>query len=240
MDILYDSLKVLGRIVTILPLMLVIGLYMGRRSIGELPVFDILVILVLGTVVGADIADPKIGHIHTAVAVIAIALLQKGIIHLKLRYRRFGRLATFEPTIVVYKGEFLTGNLKKIDYSIDNLLQMLREKDVFKLADVEIAIVEANGRLSVNLVPDKVPVTPGEMGITAASSDYEIPIILDGEIRSEILEKLNKSKAWVREQLAARQIADESAVFYAGVNMNGDLNLTLRKQPPPDVPPIYH
>ena len=62
MDVMMDSLKVIGRIVTILPLLLIIGLYMGRRSIGELPVFDFLVILVLGAVVGADIADPKIDH----------------------------------------------------------------------------------------------------------------------------------------------------------------------------------
>lgn len=73
MDILSDSMKVLGRIVTILPLMLCMALFMGRRSIGELPVFDFLVILSLGAVVGADIADPEIEHIHTAVAIIAIA-----------------------------------------------------------------------------------------------------------------------------------------------------------------------
>ena len=80
MDILIDSIKVIGRIVTVLPLMLMIGLFMGRRSIGELPVFDILVILVLGTVVGADIADPRIDHIHTFVAVISIGLLHRFII----------------------------------------------------------------------------------------------------------------------------------------------------------------
>lgn len=240
MDILHDSLNVLGRIVTILPLMLFITLYMGRRSIGELPVFDLLVILVLGTVVGADIADPKISHIHTAVAVIAIALLQKGIVYLKLRYRKFGRLTTFEPTVVVYKGEFLTASMKKIDYSIDNILQMLREKDIFALKDVEIAVVEANGRLSVNLVPEKNPVTASDMGVTVTSPDYEIPIILDGQIRWKILDQLNKTEDWVREQLAAQQIQDESAVFYAGVNKKGELNVTLRKQPPPDVPPIYH
>jgi uncharacterized membrane protein YcaP (DUF421 family) len=79
MDVLMDSVKVLGRIFTILPLLLFLGLYMGKRSIGEIPVFDFLVVLVLGSVVGADIADPKIDHIHTVVAMLAIALLQKSL-----------------------------------------------------------------------------------------------------------------------------------------------------------------
>lgn len=91
MDIVMDSLKVIGRIVTILPLMLAIGLFMGKRSIGELPVIDFLTVLVLGSVVGADIADPNIHHIHTVVAIMVIALLQKAIVLLKLKKQTIGK-----------------------------------------------------------------------------------------------------------------------------------------------------
>lgn len=240
MDVLMDSLKVIGRIATILPLLLFVGLYMGKRSIGELPVFDFLVVLVLGSVVGADIADPKIDHIHTVVAMIAIAVLQKLIIYFKLRYRKFGHLVTFEPTVVVYKGEFLIKNLKQINYSIDNVLQMLREKDVFQLKDVEMAIVEANGRLSVSLVPERKTVTLSDMKITAKEPDYEIPLILDGEIQEEALQRLNKNIAWLQGELTAKQVKDKSTVFYAGLNSKGDLNLTIKGQLKSGVPPIFH
>ncbi|MCG3056289.1 hypothetical protein KZ287_29415, partial [Escherichia coli] len=60
MDLLKDSLILLTRIVTILPLLLIMTLFMGRRSIGELPIFDFLILMSLGAVVGADIADPKV------------------------------------------------------------------------------------------------------------------------------------------------------------------------------------
>jgi uncharacterized membrane protein YcaP (DUF421 family) len=235
-----DSIKVIGRIGSILPLLLFLGLYMGKRSIGELPVFDFLVVLVLGAVVGADIADPSINHIHTVVAMIAIALLQKLIIYLKMRYRKFGRLVTFEPTVVVYKGEMLVKNLKKINYSIDNVLQMLREKDVFVMSDVEMAVIEANGRMSLSLMPEKKAVTLSDIGKTPGDMQYEIPIILDGEIQQETLRKLGKSEKWVRQQLTARQVADEHSVFYAGVGTNGDLNITLKGRLKKDVPPIFH
>jgi uncharacterized membrane protein YcaP (DUF421 family) len=108
-----ELLIVAMRIFTIIPLLLAATIYMGRRSIGELPVFDFLIILTLGAVVGADIADPKIEHIHTAVAVVLIAILQKIVILLKIKSRKFGRLITFEPVVVIYDGEFIKQNFKK-------------------------------------------------------------------------------------------------------------------------------
>lgn len=240
MDILMDSIKVVGRIVTILPFLLFLGLYMGKRSIGEVPVFDFLVVLVLGAVVGADIADPKIDHIHTVVAMTAIAFLQKVLIYFKLKNRKFGKLMTFEPTAVVYKGEFLTENLKRINYSVDNILQMLREKDIFQVKDVGIAIVEANGKLSVSLTPEKQTVRVSDLNIEAKEMEYEVPIILDGEIQTGILERLKKDKEWLRLELEKQQVSGESRVFYAGVNSQGELNLTLKGQEKSGVPPIFH
>jgi uncharacterized membrane protein YcaP (DUF421 family) len=240
MDILMDSLKVIGRIVTILPFLLFLGLYMGKRSIGELPVFDFMVVLVLGSVVGADIADPQIDHIHTVVAMIAIGVLQKLLVTAKLRNRRLGKMMTFEPTAVVYKGEFLPENLRRINYSIDSILQMLREKDVFHVKDVGIAIVEADGKLSVSLIPEKQTVKVSDLNLSARQMDYEIPIILDGEIQTVILQRLKKDKDWLREELEKQQIRGESEIFYAGVNSKGELNLTLKGKGISGVPPIFH
>ena len=134
----------------------------------------------------------------------------------------------------------MTENVKIINYSIDNILQMLREKDVFQVKDVEIAIVEANGNLSVSLTPDKLAVTVSDMNSTPKEAEYEIPIILDGEIQTRILEKLNKTHDWLRKELALKQIEDETDVFYAGVNSSGSLNLTIKGRLKQDVPPIVH
>lgn len=115
MELLKDLLLVLGRIYTIYPLLLGVTLFMGRRSIGELPVFDYIIILSLGSVIGADIADPKIEHIHTAFAIVAIGVLQKIASVLHVKSRRIGKWITFEPMIVVKDGKFIYPNLKKPD-----------------------------------------------------------------------------------------------------------------------------
>lgn len=240
MDVFMDSVKVIGRIITILPFMLFIGLYMGKRSIGELPVFDFLVILVLGAVVGADIADPKIDHFHTVVAMVMIALLQKFIVLLKIKNRKIGKLLTFEPTVVIFNGKFLMKNMRNIQYSIDNVLQMLREKNVFHVEDVELAIIEANGNLSVKSFPNKEPITREDLGIRKEGKNFEIPIILDGEIQFDVLKRINKNEDWLREKLVAENVPDASRVFYGAINGEGKLYLSLKRYDPQNVPPIEH
>ncbi|PFG12354.1 uncharacterized membrane protein YcaP (DUF421 family) [Bacillus sp. es.036] len=240
MEIVMDALKVIFRIVTILPLMLAIGLYMGKRSIGELPVFDFLVVLVFGAVVGADIADPNIDHIHTVVAMIAIALLQKLIIKIKLKNQKAGKLFTFEPTVVMYQGKFLRDNMKHIQYSIDNILQMLREKDVFHTDDVELAIVEANGRLSVKLYPSKETLLREDMAIYKKGNDYEIPVILDGRVQKDLLKHIGRTEAWLMDELRKAGDIKASSVFYAGITGEGKFVISLKDQALKDVPPVNH
>ena len=101
MELMMELLIVTGRILTIFPLLLVVALYMGKRAIGELPVFDFLIVISLGAIAGADLADPKISHIHTGVAIIIIGFFHKAITTLIIKYRRFGHMITFEPTIVI-------------------------------------------------------------------------------------------------------------------------------------------
>ncbi|KGP73341.1 DUF421 domain-containing protein [Pontibacillus yanchengensis] len=240
MDVLMDVMKVIFRIATILPFMLVIGLFMGKRSIGELPVFDFLVILVLGSVVGADIADPEINHIHTVVAMIGIAVLQKIIIYLKLKHRPVGKLLTFEPIVVIYNGKFVMENMKKINYSIDNVLQMLREKNVFHTEDVEIAIIEANGKMSLKLHPSKESILREDLSIYKPGKNFELPVILDGEIQHDILGWLNKTEEWLIEQLNALGEPNPELLFYVGFTQNQNLIVSKKHQAMDQIPPIEH
>ncbi|MDX5474602.1 MAG: DUF421 domain-containing protein [Bacillaceae bacterium] len=240
MELFLDFLKVLFRVFTILPLMLMLALYMGKRSIGELPVFDFLVIITLASVVGADIADPNIHHFHTVGAVIAIAILQKFIAWWKIKNRNVGRFLTFEPTLVIYNGQFHVENMRKISYSIDNILQMLRQKEVFHVSDVQFAFIEANGELSVKLKLEKEHARIEHMQLNPKNTGVEIPVIIDGKLYVEALEFQGLNEAWLREELLKRKIAKMSDVFYAAVNAQNKLHISLKEQTPPKSVPIFH
>lgn len=228
MHLAKELLIVTGRILTILPLMLVITLLMGKRSIGELPVFDFLVIITLGAVVGADIADPAIPHIHTAVAIVLIGLFQIVVSRQIIKHRKFGRIITFEPTIVIQDGQFIVDNLRRLRYSVDNVLQMLREKDIFDISDVRLGIVEANGALTISKKENKTFITLEDMDLTKKSPSLSYPVIIDGEICLEVLQKLQLSESWLNQQLLNLKINSAKDVFYASVNTKKELHVSLK------------
>jgi uncharacterized membrane protein YcaP (DUF421 family) len=230
MQTLMEMLNIFGRILTILPLLLLITLWMGKRSIGELPVFDFLVIITLGSVVGADIADPDINHIFTFVAIIVIAAFQYVISTWSVKQRSFGRLVTFEPTVVMKDGMFLVDNLRKIRYSIDNVLQMLREKDIFDLKEVDTAIIEASGNLSVYKKAEKQDVKIEDMGLVPTAPGMAYTLIADGQLYPEVLYAFRLDEKWLQNELQERRIPRIEDVFFASINEEQELHISLKAE----------
>ncbi len=240
MDFLKDMLIVLLRIVTILPLLLFITLFMGKRAIGQLPVFDFLIVVTLGAVVGADIADPNIEHLPTAFAIIALGVLQRVVAKWKIKSRKIDQFITFEPTIVIQNGKLLDKNLRKIRYSIDNIIQMLREKNVFDINDVETAIIEANGSLSVLKKPLKNTVTLEDMNIQKTRSSISFPLVAEGKIYNNVLSYFSLNEVWLQQQIVAHGVHNINDIFFASINDRQELHICLRDENNVQIPPIKH
>lgn len=229
MELAQDLGLVFIRIVTIFPLMLWVTLFiMGRRSIGEMPVFDFLVVLALGSVVGADIADPEIEHIPTAFAILVIGLVQKLFSYWVIRYRRFGKLVTFQPIIIIYEGKLVHRNLKKSKYSVDNILQLLRENQIFDVSTVKLAIIEGSGNLSILEQAN------------ASTTSMSYPVIREGQIETHILSTFGLDEVWLFDQLEQQQL-ELHQIFLATVNDKHQLHCTnYIEQAHQHLPPLYH
>lgn len=220
METASDLLQIAVRVFTILPLMLFVTLFMGRRSVGELPVFDYLIIITLGSVVGADIAEPKINHIYVAFAVIVIGILQKLFAELTIRNQKFKGLTTFDPVVVIKDGILIVKNIKKIKYSLENILELLREYGIFNLTEVSIALIEANGRLSVYKKPELAPVSLQDLNITKSGGGIAYPVIKEGRVLQQVLNDLHITEDWLYAQLKNQGIDTPKAVFFATVDDN--------------------
>ncbi|WP_163539883.1 DUF421 domain-containing protein [Gracilibacillus sp. YIM 98692] len=239
-ETLQNVFTVFGRVITILPLLLFVTLFMGKRAIGQLPVFDFIIILTLGSVTGADIADPNINHLPTAAAIIMIGILQRLVAKWKISNRKFGGWITFEPTVVIQDGKILNHNLKKVQYSIDNILLMLREKDVFDISEIKTAVVEANGALSVLKKPQKTTVTREDLNIANNTVSIAYPVIVDGQIYPNVLEKLLLDEAWLRQQLKNQGITHIEDIFFGSINEQHFLQISLKNESNIHVPPIHY
>lgn len=237
-EILKDFFIVGGRILTIIPLLLIMSLFMGKRIIAELPIFDFLIVLILGSLVGADIADPDIQHLPTAFAIVAIAIFQRILAKWKLSNRKVRKMLSFEPTVVIQNGKFINQNLTSIRYSVDTILQMLRGKNVFDVSEVEIAIIEGNGALSVLKKVEKNPVTPEDLNIRKPTSSISFPVIIDGIVYADVLKQFNLNEAWLDQHLLDKGVHDTRDVFFASVNRKLELHLSLRDKDGVEIPPI--
>ncbi|WP_309121635.1 DUF421 domain-containing protein [Paenibacillus sp.] len=219
-----DLWMVVGRTTTIFPLMLLAALFMGKRSVGELPVFDLLVVLTLGSIVAADIVDPRIDHAHTAASIVMVVLLERLVSWAAVRYRRFRLVTSFEPTVVVYRGKLLDRNIGSIRYTIDNVLQMLRDKGVFDVSRVEMAIVEGTGQLTV----------------LEHGQPFSYTLVVEGVVNEDSLRAQGKSVAWLEEQLRAQGAGSLGDVFYASLGSDGRLSVSRRRESEAGVPRFRH
>lgn len=235
-----DIFLVLARVLTILPLLFFTTIFMGKRAIGEIPVFDFLIILILGAVVGADIADVNIKHFPTVVTIIFIGLFQRAVANWRLSNRTLRTLMTLEPTVVIQDGTFIFRNLRKIRYTIEDILQMLRNKDIFDINEVQTAIIEGSGSLSVLKKYEKSAVAREDLDLIRKKSIISYPIIIEGKIFKDPLNSLGLDEKWLRHELTLQGITEIQEIFFASINDNKELHVSLKMEHQMKLPPLKY
>jgi uncharacterized membrane protein YcaP (DUF421 family) len=225
-----DYLVVLGRIVTVIPLLVIMTLLMGKRHVGELRIFDFIIAVTIGAVAGADIADPAIRHGPTAFAIILLALLHMAVTYGILQNRTFAHLVSLEPIIVMKNGQILKSHMQRARLPLDTLLELLREKGVFNLNQVEFAIIEPDGKLSVLKKSKEQPVTPGDLNLPTQYKGMAIPLVVEGRVFEKGLQSAGLAETWLLEKLAGQGL-NVQEVFFAELNSDGSLHISREEEP---------
>ena len=117
---------------------------------------------------------------------------------------------------------------------------MLREKDVFDLSEVELVIIEANGRLSVYKQANKTTVTVEDLGIQKKEEGLSYPIIIEGKLYHDILYDLQLDETWLYSELKKQDIEEISQIFYASINKEKKLHVSLENETTKIHPTIHH
>jgi len=149
--------------------------------------------------------------------------------YITMKWRYAAKLLEGEPTIVIMNGKIMESVLRKMKYRVSEIMELLRNKNVFDLVQVDFAIIEPNGEISVLLKPEYQPLTAKDMHIQKTSEGISTELIYDGILIEENLRQLNKDKIWIMDQLKQQGIKDISEVFLATLNPAGSLYLDLYK-----------
>ncbi|MFT8316211.1 MAG: DUF421 domain-containing protein [Clostridium sp.] len=201
---------------------------MGRKQIAQLTYFDYVLGITIGSIAAVASVDKNINVFEGGFSIIIWSLLTILISEVTLKNIKLRLWIDSEPLLIIDKGKVLYKNMKKARYNIGDLLMQLRVKDIFYITDVELAILEPDGKLSVLKKAEKTTVTVEDINIKKPKTGMMVDIILDGNILFTHLVHIQKDEDWVIEQLKSRNIYNIEDVVFAGIQANGQMYIVTK------------
>jgi uncharacterized membrane protein YcaP (DUF421 family) len=203
---------------------------MGRKTISQMTFFNFGIAVTMGSVTANLALGPKATPYTAAAVLIVLALLSILTAYVHIKNSKANKIINSEPVVVIDNGRIVDRNLSRIRMTLNELSALLREKNIFSMADVEFAIMETDGQLSVLPKAQKMPLTPSDMNIQTTYKGLTKDLIMDGAVMTENLKSANKDENWLKNELGKQGITDVNRVFYAGLDSSGGLYVSLRKE----------
>jgi uncharacterized membrane protein YcaP (DUF421 family) len=175
---------------------------MGKREIGQLSLFDLIILLSIADIMIIGIENYDLNYWYVILPIILLTFLQKLIAYVILKSKKLRKVFDGDESIIIYKGKINIKEMKHLCYNFDDLLSQLRQKDIRTLEEVEYAVLENSGRLSVFKYSD--------------TNCFPLPIIVSGEIEAKYLKLINKDIKWVQNELNNQKVLlkDVNCAFY--------------------------
>lgn len=186
-----EYLIIIFRTIFLYGLISVIYRLMGKREIGELSVLDVVVSIMLAELAVTALEETESSLFKNVLPMLILLFLQVSLAYISLKSKRFRDIVDGQPTIIINKGKIDEAAMKRQNYNFDDLILQLRDKDIALISDVEIAILESSGHLSVFTKKD-------------AKNGVTLPLILDGQIQYQHLKNIEKTDQWLLKELEER------------------------------------
>lgn len=202
---------------------------MGNKEISQLSMFDYIIGITIGSIAAemstaleSDFMQPLLAMSIYAITSIVISFLS--IKSLKIR-----RFISGPSLILLDNGKLYRKNFKKAKLDINEFLMLCRTSGYFNLSDIQTAIMEANGKISILPKSEKRPANPSDLNLKTDQERITVNVILDGQILKENLYYTGKDELWLEKNLISQNIQNIQDVFLATCDSNNSLSVYLRK-----------
>ena len=178
--------------------------FLGKKEMSKLSVSDLIVFLIISELMTISIGNENVNFLQAALAVLVIVFMDKLFTLISLKSPFFKKMVEGHPTFIVFQGKLNQKKMASLKYSVNDLCHHLREQGIGSLSEVDFAVLETDGQLSV---------------IETKNSEVKAPaaIISDGQINYEILQLMNRDENWLIKKLKEAGIHDYHEVFYCVV-----------------------
>ncbi len=199
---------------------------LGKRQVSELSVFEYITGITIGSLAAYVSLDLEANWYLGLVSLAVWVLVSIGIEFLQIKSRIARNVIDGKTTVLIKDGKIFEDNLMKERLTVDELMQQLRKKNVFKAADVEFAVMEPNGDINILLTRENQPLTPKHLGIQVAPEQEPQTVIMDGEIMDEPLSTIGLNRDWLMTELQKLGVTREN-VLLGQVDAMGQLYVDL-------------
>lgn len=238
-----DWLHILYRSLATLAILFTFTRILGKKQISQLTFFEYIMGITLGELAGFISTDIERNYFHGLIALCVWFAVPLGLELLTLKSVKLRVWLEGKSRVLVKEGKVMEDNLKKERLTADEFMEMLRGKNVFRLADVEFASMESDGQLSVLLKREKQPVTPSDLGIRTVNEVEPQTVIIDGNIMHEPLATIGLNPQWLLTELEKIGVSAEN-VFLGQVDAYQQLYVDLYddqiKVPAPQVKALLY
>ncbi|MGL4337769.1 MAG: DUF421 domain-containing protein [Turicibacter sp.] len=201
---------------------------LGKKQISQLSFFDYIIGISIGSIASQFAVDESIPYLHGVIALFVYTLFPVLVSKVSLKYVKLRKILEDTPTLLIQKGKFIGTNLKKSRFTLNDLVEEARLQGIFKVSDIDYAILETSGQVSFLLKPEKQGVIREDLNLKSKYSGLEAELIIDGTIMHKHLKLINKDEIWLENELQRLHVTSIKDVFFASVNEEMKWNIFLK------------
>ena len=193
-------------------IVLIVMRFMGKREIGQLQPFELAISIMIADLASIPMTDAGVPISNGIIPILGLLVMHLLISIINLKSLKAREIICGKPRILIYRGKIDEKALKKERFTINELQERLRKSNVMNLGDVEYAILETSGDLSVIQKPEKRNTIPEDFQITPEYEGISYDLVIDGKIMKDNLKKIGKNYQWLKNQIEKFNMKPEEAL----------------------------
>ena len=215
------------RSIIIYVIVLIVMRLMGKREIGQMQPFELAISIMIADLASIPMSDIGIPIFNGIIPILGLLVMHLIISVLNIKSSKIREIICGKPTILIYQGRIDELKMKKERFTLNELEEKLRSNNVMDIGDVEFAILETSGDISVIQKPNKRTTTPEDFNIMPDYEGISYNLVMDGKVMTENLKKIGKNYDWLKRQTQKFQMMPEEALI---VTINGKGSMFCQKK----------
>lgn len=202
----------------------IIAKIMGHKQMAQLDLFDYITGITIGSI-AAELATELEAPWKPLIAMVIYGVVSISLTFIAHKFPKTRKYINGTPTIIMNNGKLYPKNMKKAKLELSEFMVMCRQEGYFNINDIQTAIFEYNGRLTILPISTQRPLTPEDMNIAPESEKINTEIIMDGQILHENLKRLGLNLTWLENQLKKEKYKNEKEIFLGICDQNNKVSL---------------